>query len=70
VERPAPTEEVPQHLCLDKCYDNEPARPVVAERGYQEHIRCIGEEKRDAQGEKTPPAQRWVVERTFSWLSR
>jgi transposase len=70
VERPAPTEEAVQHLCLDKGYDNEPARQVVAERGYQEHIRRIGEEKKDEQGEKTHPARRWVVERTFSWLSR
>lgn len=28
VERPKPTEEAPQHLCLDKGYDNEPSREV------------------------------------------
>jgi putative transposase len=28
VERPEPTEEAPQHLCLDKGYDNEAAREV------------------------------------------
>ncbi len=70
VERPQPTEEEPQHLCLDKGYDNEPTRKVVSERGYTEHIRRIGEEKKDEQGEKTHPARRWVVERTFSWLLR
>lgn len=70
VERPAPTPEQPQHLCLDKGYDNAPARQVVAERGYREHIRRIGEEKKDGAGQKTHPARRWVVERTFSWLSR
>jgi putative transposase len=70
VERPEPTEEEPQHLCLDKGYDNAPSRQVVAERGYLEHIRRIGEEKKDGAGEKTHPARRWVVERTFSWLSR
>lgn len=70
VERPTPTEDEPQGLCLDKGYDNEPARQVVAEHGYQEHIRYIGEEKKDEAGQKTHPARRWVVERTFSWLSR
>ena len=70
VERPVPTEQTPQHLCLDKGYDNEPSQTVLTERGYQAHIRRIGEEKKDEQGEKTHPARRWVVERTFSWLSR
>ncbi len=32
VERPpAPPDEAPQHLCLDKGYDNEPSREVVRE---------------------------------------
>jgi transposase len=70
VERPKPTEEKPQNLCLDKGLDNAPTRDVVSERGYTEHIKRIGEEKKDEQGEKTHPARRWVVERTFSWLSR
>jgi putative transposase len=70
VERPQPTEASPQHLCLDKGYDNDPTETVIAERGYTAHIRRIGEEKKDEQGEKTHPARRWVVERTFSWLSR
>jgi len=70
VERPAPTEDEEQGLCLDKGYDNEPTRKVVKERGYQEHIRRIGGEKKDETGQKTQPARRWVVERTFSWLSR
>lgn len=70
VERPAATEQKPPHLCLDKGYDNGPARQVVADCGYVAHIRQIGEEKKDEQGEKTHPARRWVVERTFSWLSR
>lgn len=68
VERPQPTQEAPQHLCLGKGYDNEPTEAVLAERGYTAHIRRIGEEKKDAQGDKTHPARRWVVERTFAWL--
>jgi putative transposase len=70
VERPEPTGNSPQHLCLDKGYDNEPTRQVLSERGYTEHIKRIGEEKKDEQREKTHPARRWVVERTFSWLLR
>jgi transposase len=70
VERPAPTPEKPQNLCLDKGYDNAPSRAVARERGYTTHIRRIGQEKKDERGEKTHPARRWVVERTFSWLLR
>lgn len=70
VERPEPTEQEPQHLCLDKGYDNAPAETVVTEAGYVPHIRRIGEEKLDDCQEKTCPARRWVVERTFAWLSR
>jgi putative transposase len=70
VERPVPTEDAPQHLCLDKGYDNAPAEAIVTEAGYVAHVRRIGEEKLDEQQEKTHPARRWVVERTFAWLSR
>ncbi|MGI4789855.1 MAG: transposase [Janthinobacterium lividum] len=33
-------------------------------------MKRLGEEKLDAPQEKTHPARRWVVERTFAWLSR
>jgi len=70
VERPKPGEEKPQHLCLDKGYDNKASHQVVSEYGYVPHIRRIGEEKKDEAGEKKYPARRWVVERTLGWLSR
>lgn len=70
VERPEPTEEAPQHLCLDKGYDKQPAREVVERHDYQAHIRRIGEEKNDLEGKKRYPARRWVVERTLGWLSK
>ena len=70
VERPQPTEEEPQHLCLDKGYDNPSGRGAAAGHGYREHIRRIGEEKLDASGDKRYPARRWVVERTLAWLSK
>ena len=69
VERPSPTDEAPQHLCLDIGYDNEPSRDVLLERGYIAHIRNIGEEKDEA-GQRRYPARRWVVERTLGWLSK
>jgi putative transposase len=70
VERPAPSAEQPQHLCLDKGYDNPTGEAAVAAHNYVPHIRRIGEEKLDAQGEKKHPARRWVVERTLAWLSK
>jgi putative transposase len=72
VERPEPTEEAPQHLCLDKGYDNGPTRELVEDRDYVAHIRKIGEEKLDlgGTGEKRYPARRWVAERTLGWLSK
>jgi putative transposase len=70
VEAPPPTEAAPQHLCLDKAYDNPTGHKTVAAFGYTPHIRRIGEEKLDPAGEKTHPARRWVVERTLAWLSQ
>jgi putative transposase len=69
-ERPEPTEEAPQNLCLEKGYDNRPSREIVEERSYVAHIRRIGEEKLDEAGEKCYLARRWVVERTLGWLSK
>ena len=71
VERPEPTDEAPQQrLCLDKGYANEPSREIVNDKGYIPHIRRIGEEKLNTEGEKRYPARRWVVERTLGWLSK
>jgi putative transposase len=70
VERPEPTTERPQHLCLDKGYDNPTGHETVAAYQYIPHIRRIGEEKFDPHGQKTYPARRWVVERTLAWLSK
>lgn len=70
VERPTPTEVAPQHLCLDKGYDNSASWATVEGRGYTPHIRRIGEEKKDMEGKKRYPARRWVVERTLGWLSK
>ena len=61
----------PQHLRLDKGYDNPTGHQAVAAHGYLGHIRRIGEEKLDSVGTKRYPARRWVVvERTLDWLSK
>ena len=68
VGRPDP-EEGPQHLCLDKGYDNPSGETAAREAGYVTHIRRIGEEKFDAKKQKKHPARRWVVERAGAWLN-
>jgi len=70
VERSRPTAEAPQHLCLDKGYDNPTGREAATKHDYVPHIRRIGEEKMDTTGEKRYPARRWAVERTLAWLSK
>ena len=65
VERPseATTEEAPQHLCLDKGYDNRPSRELVRERGYVAHIR-----KRSARRRRTR-RERSAIRRGGGWWS-
>lgn len=70
VQRPQPTKKSPQHLCLDKGYDNSTGHQTVDETNYRPHIRRIGEEKFDEKKRKRHPARRWVVERTLGWLSK
>ena len=69
VPRPPPTPEHPQHLCLDKAYDNPTGEAAVQAHGYTPHIRRIGE-ARIAREQRTHPPRRWVVERTLAWLSK
>jgi putative transposase len=69
VERPEVTEGAEQHLCLDKGYDNQPSREVVARHQYTEHIRPIKEEGQKERAADAKP-RRWVVERTLGWLSK
>ncbi len=63
MERPQPTQDAPQNLCLDKGYDNPTGHRTVAAFDYIGLIRRIGEEKLDGSGKKRLPARRWVVER-------
>ena len=68
--RPAPTPARPQGLCLDKGYDFEEVRQIVAEFGFTAHIRSRGEEAQALKREAQAKARRWVVQRTHSWMNR
>lgn len=70
IARPEPTQEQPQHLCLDAAYEADWVRHELAERHYQPHIRPRGEEKREKVQMPGYRARRWVVERTHSWINR
>lgn len=70
VERPQPTPEQKQNLCLDKGYDYDEVRALLAEFGFTAHIRSRGEEAKAIAQEAGKKARRWVVERTHSWMNR
>jgi putative transposase len=70
VDRPEPTPEQPQNMCLDKGYDFQAVRDTLAEFGFTAHIRSRGEEAKEIKREAGQKARRWVVERTHSWMNR
>jgi putative transposase len=70
VERPMPTPDGPQGLCLDKGYDYDEVREIVEEFGFTAHIRSRGEEARELKRKVRAKVRRWVVERTHSWMNR
>jgi len=70
VARPEPSEEQPQGMCMDKGYDYQEVRDILAEFGFTAHIRSRGEEAKQLAQEAGNRARRWVVERTHSWMNR
>jgi putative transposase len=70
IERPEPTPDQPQGMCLDKAYDYDEVREVLQEFGFTAHIRARGEEAHAIKHEAGFRARRWVVERTHSWMNR
>lgn len=70
IDRPEPTEEQPQGMCLDKGYDYREIRDLLVEFGCTAHIRSRGEEAKELAQEAGKRARRWVVERTHSWMNR
>src|SRR5258706_13545799 len=83
IARPTPTEENPQHLCLDAGYDYETVFETVRLHQYVPHIRPNQHNRaaharlaQESEGEtsssleSTKQPRRWVVERLHSWINR
>jgi putative transposase len=70
VERPEPTDEQPQGMCLDKGYDYDEVRDMLHAFGFTAHIRTRGEEAKKIARDASQRARRWVVERSHSWMNR
>jgi putative transposase len=68
LERPEPEPDFPQHLCLDKGYDNDTGWEATIDHDYDPHIAMIRDER--PARPKLHKARRWVVERTIGWLAR
>jgi hypothetical protein len=70
VDRPQPTEEHPQGVCLDKAYDHDFIRELLQGLDFTAHIRSRGEEALELRKDLGHRARRWVVERIHSWINR
>ena len=82
ITRPTPTEEEPQHMCLDAGYDYDAVYETLRTHQYEPHIRpnlrnrahakptLEPEEETSSSLESTKQPRRWVVERLHSWLNR
>jgi putative transposase len=70
IERPEPSEEQPQGMCLDKGYDYDEVRAILREFGFTAYIRTRGEEANALKKEAGFKARRWVGERAHSWINR
>jgi putative transposase len=69
VNRPTPTAEQPQPLCLDAGYDNPKGRSAATQAGYTPPIRPIKKEGAGKRKRGQRP-RRGVVERTIAWLNK
>ena len=62
VERPKPSEEQPQGMCLDKGYAYAEVRGILAEFGFTAHIRSRSEEAKELAREEGDRLPLYVVE--------
>lgn len=69
VARPEPTDDAPQHICLDKAYDAKDIDTFLDDLDYITHIKRQGKTDEPGIGEPIHPPRRWKVERTISWLN-
>jgi hypothetical protein len=70
IERPAPSAEAPQNVCLDAAYDPPALSEEVAVLGFVPHIRSRGGELKEKARTPGWRARRWVVEACHSWVNR
>ena len=70
VERPKPTAEQPQHMCLDNGYNYAEPKAIVQEFGFTAHLPKKPEEAQAVKRQARHKARRWVSERTHSWMNR
>ena len=70
VERPAPTEDSPQGMCMDNGYAYADVRAILTEFHLTPHIRGRAEEALALAADPDKRARRWVVERSHSWMNR
>jgi putative transposase len=82
IARPPPTEQKPQHLCLDAGYDYDAVSETVRAHHSEPHIRPNlhnrshskptpePEAETSSHLEATKQPRRWVVERLHSWINR
>jgi putative transposase len=70
VQRPEPTKDAPQGACLDKAYDNQEVRDLLADLRLTPHIRTRSEETEAREHNPEWRPRRWVVEACHSWLNR
>jgi putative transposase len=70
VERPKPTPEDPQGLCLDKAYVGDEVAELAEAFHFTLHIPPKGKEAQRVKHQAGAKARRWVVERTHSWMNR
>jgi putative transposase len=68
LERPEPEPGYPQHLCLDKGYDNDDGYGACVDHEYIPHIALIRDQRPPRPKRHKP--RRWAVERTLAWLSK
>ena len=70
VERPEPTDEAPQPVCLDQGDDDDECRQVAEPHDDIPHIRSRGEAQREKREIPGYRPRRWVVEVCHAWLNR
>jgi putative transposase len=64
-----PNDGSKSRLCLDRGYDYDEVRRIVCLAGFEPIILGRRDEKQNKK-QRGSRAQRWVVERTHSWLNR